>query len=536
MIAGLLKDLGTSKLIALGVGLIILLSGIIFLSLKLSTPAFSPLYTNLTLEDGADIIEKLEGMGVKYELRANGTQVLVPAAQVHRLRMSMAKDGLPSSGSVVGYEVFDQAESLGTSNFVYNVNLKRALEGELARTIGTFANVEKARVHLVIPKRELFSKNAQEPTASVVLDLKKGSLDQAEIEAISHLVATAVPNLKPSKITIVDTQGKPLKLGAGDENDPGYYASTTDQFRQNYEHKLKTTVTQLLEQIVGNGRVQVEISADIDFDRIETKSEIYDPEGQVVRSVQTIEESESLRDQERNSNVSVANNQPDAEAGGGTVGRSNNTQRVDETTNFEISKTIKSHIKEIGNVKKLSVAVLVDGIYNLEDGDFSYTPRPEDELQRLETLVKSAIGFDEDRGDVVEVVNMQFSTGFEGPEQEKPYDWVKRELGSILQTLIIGIVVILVILLVIKPMLNRAFEITKAEAEEASLGDAFAGVDPLAELAAHDEEDEDSIDIEQVEARVKSSSIKTINEIIEKHPSEALTIFRSWLYDQKEEK
>ncbi|MCD6034997.1 MAG: fliF [Rickettsiales bacterium] len=538
MFNNLIQQLGAGKLAAIGIMALVLMAGIAFISTRVATAPLSPLYSNLSVEDSAEIVDKLEAGGIPYELRANGTQIMIPSDHVLRWRLSLAQEGLPSSGNIVGYELFDKSEPLGTSSFIHDINKQRALEGELARTITGFSQVAKARIHLVVPKRELFSKEGSETTASVVLQLKgTGALDAGELNAITHLVATAVPNLKPAKITIVDTKGQTLKLGAGDENDPGYIASTSDQYRVEFEKRMKGTIETLIEKTVGGGRVRAEVSALIDFDRIVTNSETYDPDGAVVRSIQTIEEKGNSSDAKKNSNVSVANNLPDGAGSGGDILRNNETERTDETRNFEVSKTVQNHVKETGTVKRLSVAVLVDGIYTPDptSGTVQYTPRSDEELQKIKTLVASAIGFDQARGDSIEVVNMQFSKGYEGPEQEGPYDWLKRELGSILQTLIIGTVVVLVIILVIKPMVSRAFELTKAEAEEAALADAFSGVDPMAELMEEglQDEEESMIDIEKVSARVKSSTIRTINDIVENHPQETLTIIRNWLYEDE---
>ena len=284
-----IRELSQLKLIALVGTAVLLIAFFIFISMRVSGPAMTPLFSNIPIEEGAQIVTELETRNIPYELRGNGTQILIPSDMVPRTRLALAEIGLPSSGSVVGYEVFDESEALGTSNFVLNVNKLRAMEGELSRTISSFQKIETARVHLVMPKRELFTRDRQNPTASVAVKFRgAGTLDKNEIAAIRHLVATAVPGLMPHAITIVDSRGQLLAKGVADEDASGVMVEEAEQFRINYENRLRDTVERLLEQSLGFGKVKAEVNADIDFDRIVKNSEIYDPEGQVARSVQEI--------------------------------------------------------------------------------------------------------------------------------------------------------------------------------------------------------------------------------------------------------
>lgn len=532
-LAQLFRELGPARLsILAGVGLA-LLATFIVLSFRFSSVNFSPLYTNLEARDTSHIIAELESRGVPYKIEENGTIISAPTERVLQLRMMLAENGLPSSGAIAGYEIFDSPDSLGTSNFVHNVNLLRALEGELGRTIGAFENVDQARVHLVIPKRELFARQKSEPTASVVLQMQKRlGLSGSEVKAISHLVATAVPGLKVANITIVDTKGRPFKLGAEDENDAAVSASNAEEYRTALEGRMKSKIEELLERSVGIDRVKAKVSADIDFDRVVTNSEIYDPDGQVVRSVQTVEEKEASAENSGD-NVSVENNLPNANADSGSGGAKSSAEKIDETINYEISKRVENHIKESGTVKRLSIAVLIDGTYqmNEENEEMEYQPRTEEELEKLKSLVVSAVGFNEKRGDTIEVVNMRFTREVDEIEAETPLDWIKGELHNILQTFVVAIVVILVILLVIRPMVSRAFELTKVEEEEAE----FEAALKKSELVMQEEEEDDRdpelvIDLEKIENRVKLGSLKNINEIVEKYPEEALSVIRGWLH------
>lgn len=534
--AQLFKEIGPIKLAAIGFIGFLLLASFLFLAVKMSNPALAPLFSGLEPGDSNKIVSQLEGMGVYYEVAGGGSQIMVPAKKVNGLRMTMAKDGLPSGNANIGYELFDKNDSMGVSSFVHNVNFLRALEGELGRTISSFQSVDSARVHLVIPKKSMFSRSKEEPSASVVLKVRGGkTMDQSEISAVANLVATAVPGLKVAKVTIVDTQGRPFKKGGADENDPGVMASNSEQFRVQFESRMKGVIENLLQRSVGMGKVEAEVSAEMDFDREVTDSEIYDPNGQVARSVQTVEESGKSSDSSGGS-LGAAGNLPEGEAGL-AMGAASNSSKVDEITNFEISKTIKKHIKETGVLKKLSIAVLVDGDYEYDEENdiYNYVPRADDELKKIESLVKSAVGFNEQRGDKIDVINMKFSNEVQGTEKEKPFEWLTRDLGSIVQTLIIGIVVILVILLIVKPMVGKAFEITKSDTEDADIQKALAQseLEELEELTGEVETNvnkaEPLIDIDRFEEKKNSSSLGAINNIVDRHPEEAVTIIRNWL-------
>lgn len=528
-----LRELSQIKLIALAATAVVFIAFFIFISLRVSTPVMAPMFTNLPIEEGSAIVAELEQRGVPYELRANGTQILVPNDEVLRLRLLLAEQGLPSSGSIVGYEIFDSSESLGTSNFVLNVNKLRALEGELSRTISSFEKIDSARVHLVMPARELFTRDRKEPTASVALKFRGATtLDKQEIASIRHLVSTAVPGLKVQRITIVDNRGRLLAKGVDEDQDASVFVAEAEEFRINYENRIRNTIERLLEQSVGYGNVKAEVNADIDFDRVVKNSEIFDPEGQVARSVQNIEEQERNNERNVNDNITVENQLPDADPNNAAVLSSSELQRAEETTNFEISKEVVNQIKETGTVKRLSVAVLVDGIYEPNaDGVREYQPRSEQELEQLEDLVRSAVGFDVERGDDVRVVNMQFvddGLAFE----EGPLDFLKDDLDAIIQTLVLGGVAILAILLVIRPLVNRAIEAAELAREEEEMElEALSGPHLSGRLAdLSGEDDEDMIDIARVQGKVKSSTYNKINDLIEKHPEETLNIVRQWSF------
>lgn len=523
----------------LGVALLMVV-GFIVAALKMSTGSMAPLYTGLSLEDSAKIVAELEKTGTPYELVANGSEILVPSDRVLRMRMSMAGQGLPSGGSVVGYEIFDREETFGSSNLVMSVNIMRALEGELSRTISSITNVDNARVHLVMPKRELFTRDRDKPSASVTIKMRGGHvLERGEINAVTHLVASAVPGLEVSRVTVVDNHGRLLARGNGDAGEMA--AGTAEEFRMAFEARMQQSLEDLLEKVIGAGKVRVQVAADINFDRVITKSEKYDPDGQVARSVQSNSERGTSQDKAGKDSVSVANNLPqEGSISEGGNSSSSLTERTDETTNYEISKTIQNHIREGGTINKLSVAVLLDGTYTGEGDSQTYAPRTEDELKQVRTLIASAIGYDEKRGDNIEVVNMRFTTESFTVGSESFFERFKLEMQSIIQTFIIAIVAILAILLVLRPAVNQLIKqsqsaSTRVSGELAALSAPATGARlPGAGLGGVGDEGGPSetelmIDVANIKGSMKSSSMKKVNEIVEKYPEETMNVLRNWV-------
>ena len=554
-IAELIRQLGPVRLAALAATGIAVLGFFIFLSSRLSTGGMALLYGDLDPQDSGQIIQTLQSKNIPYDIKAGGKQIFVPGDQVLQLRVSLAESGLPGGGSV-GYEIFDNNQGIGTTNFVQNINLVRALEGELARTIGAMRNVRGARVHLVMPRRELFSREKQEASASVVLQVQSSSrLNNEQVQAIQHLIAAAVPSMDPQKISVLDDRGQLLARGNGDSTSAA--AGTADEMRVGFENRMRQAIIELLERTVGLNRVRAEINAEIDYDRVVENAEIFDPDSQVARSTQTVQENENSSENDDQDTVTVQNNLPETEATAAGTGTSAASQvsRTEETVNFEITKTIRNRVKESGQIKRLSVAVLVDGKYiENEDGDKVWQPRAADELAQLETLVKSAVGFNEQRGDSVEIVNMQFVKlePLEFDDGSLFLGISKEEFMQLAEILVLAVVGLLVILLVVRPVLTRLFEsmpTALAGGQAGALGDQegvalaqLTGPEATADMAELLEEDEEEvedeslldqmIDINQVEGRVRASSLKQIGEIVDKHPEEAIAIVRNWMYQE----
>ncbi|MEE8189456.1 MAG: flagellar basal-body MS-ring/collar protein FliF [Kiloniellales bacterium] len=546
-LANTLRGLGPARLGLMAAVAAGIIAFFIYLSSRLATPGMALLYADLDPQDSGQIVSRLEQMEVPFRLGRDGGQIYVPTERVARMRVAMAEEGLPTGGSI-GYEIFDRSDGLGTSSFVQNVNHLRALEGELARTIRSIGPIRQARVHLVLPQRELFTRNRQDATASIVVAMRGSQrLERQQVLAIQYLVAAAVPGMKPDKVSIIDSSGALLARGSTD-GDPQNTASNGEEMRIAFEKRMVQTIEEMLERTVGQGNVRVHVSAEMDFDRITENSEIFDPDGQVVRSTQTIEEETGSLDGQGLPPVTVVGNLPDVQfPTGGQNGSESNATRNEETVNYEISRTVKTHVRETGVVRRLSVAVLVNGtIKEAEDGTKTYESRSPEELAQFTALIRSATGFDEERGDKIEIVNMPFvdlEVELAGEEGGGFLEFVQMQLMRVAELLVLGVVAVLVLLLVVRPLVGRIVE-GGAEGGSARLTDESAGRAALAapenqgEIGAPTEDDvtadeiEQMIDLNKVEGRVRASSIRKIGEIVDKHPDEAVAIIRSWLYQE----
>src|SRR5262249_43913550 len=427
-----------------------------FLMLRVTAPQMTPLFTDMTEQDSAAVVKDLERQAIVYELKNDGATVLVPKDQVTRVRMKLAESGLPRGGGV-GYEIFDKSDTLGATSFLQNTSHLRALEGELARTIRALHRVEMARVHLVLPERPLFSRDKVEPSASIVLKVR-GALESQQVRAIRHLVASAVNGLKPERVSIVDEAGRLLADGAASDNDIG---GNVDERQAAYERRLREQVESIITSVVGPGRARVQLSSEFDLNRVTQTSDRFDPEGRVVRSSQTREESAASSDA-REGQVSVGNELP-----GASQQQQNNAtpreqrKKSEEIINYEISRTQRTEVTEGGRVKRISVGVLVDGIYGKNDkGEPVYEPRSKEELDRIAAVVRSAIGFDQKRGDVVEVVNLRFA------EQATPVitepsglsawlQFTKDDIMRGVELVVMSLLALVVVLFVVRPLVRR---------------------------------------------------------------------------------
>ncbi len=550
----ILKNLGPLRLAAIGAIMLGIFGFFVYLLGHTSQGNLTLMYAQVDPADGAKIVEKLETQGIHVEVRGDGTQIYVPADRVARLRMEMAQEGLPSGGTV-GYEIFDRNDLLNSSGTMVDINRLRALEGEISKSIKSINGVEQARTHLVIPKRELFSRDKTEPSASIVLKMKGAQrLNANQVQAIQHLVASAVPGLAVDHIAIVDDKGTLLAKNR-DGDDPTQGLLTQMEARTSYEAKTAKTLENLLEKTVGMGKVRVEVSADLDFDQVTINAEQYDPEGQVIRST-SISKDDNSSSEGGAQNVSVQNALPQNNAQPGNAGGSGTQSRHnDENIQYEISRTVKTQNKGVGSVNRLSIAVLVDGSYTKDaNGKTTYTPRSKEELEQIKLLVKTASGIKTDRGDTLEVINMKFAdspeSSLEEPSKGEPSWLPKMDLTRIIELGVLSVVGILILLMIVRPLMLRMVEVSgvaEGDAEAAAMlalaqgqNASFmslpttSGAVSLAENEQYspDSGDDMLINLENVEGRVKASSVKKIAEIIDKHPEEAVTILRNWMYEE----
>jgi flagellar M-ring protein FliF len=405
------------------VTLALAIAGISVVWLWLQKPDLQVLYTNLSADDAGAVTAKLRESRVPFEVSGDGSAVFVQAGQVHEMRLQLATQGLPQGGGV-GFELFDRS-ALGTTEFVQKLNYRRALQGELARTIGQFAEIISARVHLVVPERGLFADHREPSRASVVITLRPGrQLSAGQVQGIVHLVASSVEGLNPTAVTVVDSHGQILSRSSAG-SDPDASTETQFDYQRGIEKTLETKIQTMLERVVGSGKAVVRVSSVLDLRKVERTEETFDPDTQVVRSEQRTQESRNdssstavpsgvpgvLSNLPPGVLSSVSPTEPTAPAGAGSQ---TSSSKKNEVINYEISKTVSRVVEPVGTVKQLSVAVLVDGTYEAPagggDGTRQYIPRTEEELTKLTELVKKAMGFSEARQDQVQVMNVAFES------------------------------------------------------------------------------------------------------------------------------
>ena len=412
-----LHNLPIGKRLGLLVALAAGVAALVSVTLWTQQPDMQVLFANLAPEDAGAIVEKLKEAKVPYEIGGSGASILVPSAQVHDLRLQMAGQGLPHGGGV-GFEIFDRT-TLGMSEFVQKLNYRRALQGELARTIAQMPDVARARVHLAVPERRLFSAEHDRPRASVVLSLRgSNALSRGQIQGIVHLVASSVEGLQPRDVTVVDGNGRLLSEGNNGGDGPTRLTGSQLDYQRTLEKDIETRIQTMLERIVGNNKAVVRVSSVLDLRQVEMTEERYDPNGQVARSEQRTQEKTNGSNGVTGGVPGVASNVPPSQVQEPVQASSTNTANKNEVINYEISRTVAKIIEPTGTIKQLSVAVLVDGNYEpVKDGGAvdavrKYVPRPEAEMKQIEEIVKKAMGYSSERQDQVEVVNVQF--GFEG--------------------------------------------------------------------------------------------------------------------------
>jgi flagellar M-ring protein FliF len=500
------------------------------------------LYSNLDLKEAASVTQALDQAGVKYEAKGDGSTIMVERDKVASTRLLISGKGLVTSGSV-GYEIFDNASVMGQTDFVQRLNQQRALEGELSRTIREWDRVQSVRVHLALPKRQLFEEDAGAPTATVALAMGGGEPNPDMVRAVQNLVAGAVLGMKSSSVTVVDQHGKTLSA-ASDSSIAGKEAQDR---KSEVEARIAKTVKSLVEGVVGPGKAQVQVTAGLDLNRVTVSEEKFDPDGQVVRSESTSEQNSSENKEDAAQGTTVSANVPGGATNPNFLPLGSKSGATDSVTNYEISKSVRTEVTEPGNVTKLSVAVAVDGVNAPAGKDGkpgAYSPRPAAEMQQIQDLVRAAVGYDQSRGDTVTVVNVKFprDDSAEGVTASNPLmGFDKNDIMRVAELGILAIVAVLILLFGVRPLMK-------------SLGGAPGGgmvltgpggqpvtrlvttVDPATgemidtpQLAGPDMEQR--LDIARIEGQVKASSVKRVAEFVERHPDESVAILRSWLHE-----
>jgi len=519
-----INGMGSMKLSILVLLAVVTGAVIIFLVTWSQRPEYGVLFAGLDPEDAGAVIAKLGDKNIPYKI--DGGIISVPAGKVHETRMELAGDGLPGGGGV-GFELFDK-NNFGLTDFVQKINFSRAMQGELARSITQITSVASARVHLVVPEKGVFLDEEKKARASIVLKLRPGArLGSEEVKAIVHLVAGSLANLDSADVTIIDTSGKLWTTKGNDDSAAGLMTSQMD-YKKSVEVNLARRVQSMLEKAIGTGKVVARLSVDLERRRVERTEEIYDPDSQVVRSEHRTKESSGASGGA--SGVPGALSNLPGSTGNAGSGEGNTSKKNDEVINYEINKVVNRVVEPFGQIKKLSVAVLVDGIYTAasrgadgEAGKRTYRARTDEELAKIRAMVKAAVGFNEERGDTVSVVNIPF-------EETVPIDvlpvaapavpMMERMMPLAVRYGSVGLSVIFLIFFVLRPIIKRlTIERVALESIENNLPGALeAG---SAEHAITSGSKQNSVDERE-----------RLKQLVRENPRQAAMVLKGWMQER----
>lgn len=517
---------------------------LVALMLRVGETPSALLYSNLDLREAAEVTSALDQAGIAYEARGDGSTILVNRDEVGTARLMLAERGLVTSGSV-GYELFDAQSALGQTEFQQNMNRKRAIEGEIARTLMSMRGVNSARVLIALPERQLFQAEAAPVTASVSIDTGGREMTGEEIQAVQQLVATAVTGLRPDRVTIVDANNRLLAAGGEGE---GFSGAAASERRAEIERRLQATLLNLVEGVVGPGAARVQVTAEIDESRQTVQAQQFDPDGQVVRSTTSSESNSQDSQGSEGGVVGVEEQLPDGTAAQGAAqGPSSQSGETGETTNYEISNTVTTTVREPGAIQRLSVAVAVDGVTTPAaggEGEATYAARSEEDMQRIQQLVRSAMGFNEGRGDQLEVVNVRFArpdgSAAGGTEANGGmFDFDRNDIMRGVELLVLLVVGALMVFFVLRPLVKAAAGGGGAAIGMGSAGAIAAqgGAQALPQAAGPSNpalpmsEMDQRLDIARIEGQVKASSVRKVSDFVESHPDESTAILRSWVHE-----
>lgn len=513
-------------LVAVGAGTI---AGLILMVALSNRQEYQTLFSNLTQEDASAIVTRLKETKVPYRIDGGGSTITVPSNKVYETRLALAGEGIPQGGGV-GFEIFDKS-SFGVTEFVQKVNYRRALQGELGRTIKQLSEVDSARVHIVIPEKSLFKESQEKGKVSVVLKLKPGKgLAKNQIDGIVHLAASSVEGISAQNVTVVDNHGRILSDKNG-EDSVMLASSSNMEYQKMLEKDMESRVQSMLEKVVGSGKVTTRVSALIDFKQIEKTEERYDPDGTVVRSEQRVQDRSTGAVMASAGVPGVMSNLPGGQQDTGDAeGIAPSSQKQNETINYEISKVVSRVIEPVGTIQKLTVAVLVDGNYGpaAKEGKREYIPRSEEELQKITAIVRNAVGYNEERGDRVEVVNIPFGSD----EAEEPAAMPPSVMEKYAQWLPMGLkyglpllISIMAFIFVLRPMVKWATQGGGGLAPGMGQFPLPATVGELSESRASALSEASSVQ-ESIVLRQKAA------ELARSKPKESANIVKSWLKEK----
>jgi len=478
---------------------------------------YSLLYANLSPQDAGLITTKLKAWKLPYRLEGDGSMIMVPVERVHETRLQLAGEGLPQGGGV-GYELFDR-RNLGVTEFVQRLNYRRAIEGELSRTISQLAEVPRARVHITIPEKTLFM-DAEEarPKASVTLSLLGGrSLSQDQVRGIAHIVSSSIEGLSIDDVTIIDDHGR-LLTRKEEELVAGRPTGTLLKYKQQVERDMEKKVQGMIERVVGPDNVIVQVAATLNFDQFEQTEERYDPDATAVRSEQLTMEKSSGAGPTPMGIPGTPSNLPEGEeAAAGPAGAKSASEKRNETINYEVNRIVNRIIKPVGTIKKLSVAVLIDGTYRSVEGEgeettSEYVPRTDEEMSQFEEIVKSAVGYSTKRGDQIEVANIPFEV--EEVVEVEPTKIYWREVLPFARYAVILAALIILFFAVVRPLIKWMMAATAEEAPS--------------ELAPGAAEMLEGMEALEIEAPKEDFKVKIISEIQER-PEQVLEVIKGML-------
>ncbi|MFV3076815.1 flagellar basal-body MS-ring/collar protein FliF [Niveispirillum fermenti] len=551
-----LMALGPRRLVMLGAVAMAVLASVGILAYTVSRPAMGILYAGLDDAEAGRILAQLQAMKIPHEVGGDGGAIRVAADSIPRVRMQLAQQGLPSAGGV-GYELFDSQGALGLTSFMQKVNRLRATEGELVRTIQTLNGVRSARVHLSVPDGDSFQAQTAPPAASVVVRTVTAGLERSQALAVRHLVAAAVPGMRPGAVTVMDANG--VVLAAEGEAADGLALVRAEELRAATEQRLARAVEEILVPKFGPGNVRVRVAAEIDLGRETLREQIYDPNGRVERSIQSVNERESSSDRDRDTPTTVEQNLPLEDVNQGTAaGSRSETARDEETTNYEISSRQRERVQDAGDIRRLAVAVVVNGTYAAAaDGTSQYQPRSDAELRQVENVVRTAIGFSQARGDQVTVENLQFLAEPPPPGDGMVLAGTGTAWPAWLPWTIAAIAATLLVVLALRPMLGRAFPGLVPEPALAGAGpgapqlpadpdttqapllghDAVPGTELAAGSASADIDEgpgeafDELVDLRSVEGGVSAAALRRLAAMVDTHPEDSINVLRAWIYE-----